>query len=62
MQSSRLLLLLLTLLLLVLSIYVTWITGKIYGLISIVAFALLLPYEYSKAFPQPQGKPKPRKH
>jgi TctA family transporter len=60
MQSSRLLLFLLTLLLLVISIYVTWVTGKIYGLVSIVAFALLLPYEYSKAFPA--AKPKPGKH
>ena len=62
MRTSRMLLFLATLLLLILSIYLTWITGKIYGLVSILAFAFLLPYEFSKAFPPPQGKPKPGKH
>ena len=62
MQGSRLMLFLLTLLLLILSIYLTWVTGKIYGLVSIVAFALILPYEFAKAFPPAKGKPKPGKH
>jgi hypothetical protein len=62
MRTSRVLLMLATLALLLLSIYETWISGKVYGLISIIAFAMLLPYEFSKAFPPPQSKQKPRKH
>jgi uncharacterized membrane protein len=62
MRTSRVILMLLTLLLLVVSIYETWITGKLYGLISVIAFAMLLPYEFSKAFPPPSSQPKPGKH
>jgi len=63
MRTSRVLLFMGTFLLLVLSIYLTWVTGKLYGLISIIAFAFLLPYEFSKAFPAPRAtsKPKPKR-
>jgi hypothetical protein len=62
MSAYRVSLFLLTLFLLVLSIYETWATGRIYGIIPIVAFSFLLPYEFAQAFLPKQDKTKPRKH
>jgi uncharacterized membrane protein len=62
MRGSRILLLLATLLLLLVSIYETWTTGKVYGWISVIAFAILLPYEFVKAFPSSGGSSKSGKH
>jgi uncharacterized membrane protein len=62
MRGSRILLLLATLLLLLVSIYETWTTGKVYGWISVIAFAILLPYEFARAFPPTEARAKSGKH
>ena len=61
MSAYRYFVFLLTLLLLLLSIYETWATGRIYGLVPIIAFSLLLPYEYYRAFLGRRADPKPGK-
>ena len=58
MRGYRVFLFVLTLLLLLLSIYETWVTGRIYGWIPVLAFSFLLPYEYARAFLPEQNKPK----
>jgi hypothetical protein len=36
--------------LLIISIYLTWTTGNLFGIIPILCFGLLLPYEFAKTF------------